>query len=174
MTMIGNEKKDEIEELLDRSDKIKRSDLNIRIRMGNYDGELAIVEMRDLAKILGCTDESNIRVKLNKLGYRITYSWSKWYFARDKKIGDEIENEDKLCLKNLEDEINKLEDELSKMRILPGGKVCRLLNLRRIYNLRKGDKESLLLGDSFTEQLTFCKINKYEDIRLGLKLLFDN
>ena len=79
-----------------------------------------------------------------------------------------------LDLKNLEEEMNQLEDDIKKSGYRSGDKLCRLLNLRKIYSIRKWDKESLFLDDSLIEQFKFCRLSKYEEIRLGFGLLFEN
>ena len=76
-------------------------------------------------------------------------------------------------IEDLEEEIEGLEEKLRKSYYSRKRKdLCRLLNLRKILVLRKGDSESLLLGEieDFTK---VCKLSNYEEVRMGFKLLFE-
>ena len=152
--------------------RVNRNELDINMK---FEGEFIVVEENDLVKIFSkCPD--TIKKRLNRMGYKTRHSCGKWYFAIEKKVdeNDERVDDSSLDLKNLEEEMNQLEDDIKKSGYRSGDKLCRLLNLRKIYSIRKGDKESLFLDDSLIEQFKFCRLSKYEEIRLGFGLLFEN
>lgn len=175
MRQIRNEEIQGVINLLKNSSvRINRKELDINMK---YDGAFIVVQEKDLIKIFG-HGQSTIKNRLDRMGYKTRHSCGKWYFVdeivdgADKVVDTDNSSDSDPDLKNLEEEISKLEDKL-KMGKKTKGSLCRLLNLRKIYSIRKGDKESLFSDDNLIEQFKFCKPNKYEEIRLGFELLFE-
>ncbi len=172
MRQIQKEEIDGVINLLKNSTiRVNRNELDINMK---YEGDFIVIDEKDLIKIFGRC-QSTIKQRLNRLGYKTRHSCGKWYFVNEKKVDlSVVKNDSELeNLKNLEEEIKEIENELIKSNYRSNDKLCRLLNLRKIYSIRKGDKESLFLDDSLIEQFNFCRLSKYEEIRLGFELLFE-
>jgi hypothetical protein len=179
MRQIRKEEIEGVIKLLKNSSiRVNRKELDINMK---YEGDFIVVEEKDLIKIFGVYGQDTIKNRLDIMGYKTRHSCGKWYFVDKKEELDELGADvggdvvavdvDAENLKNLEEEMSRLEDKLKTGKKTKGS-LCRLINLRKIYSIRKGDKESLFLDESLTEQFRFCKISKYEEIRLGFELLF--
>ncbi len=175
MRQIRKEEIDGVINLLKNSSiSVNRKELDINMK---YDGEFIVVQEKDLIKIFG-HGQSTIKNRLDRMGYKTRHSCGKWYFVIEKKV-EEVDDADAdkavdngdSHLKNLEEEMEQIEEEI-RMGNRRKDKLCRLLNLRKIYSIRKGDKESLFRDDNLIEQFKFCRPSKYEEIRLGFELLF--
>lgn len=166
MTIVYDTQVRELTDLLKKSESEGRlGKMVYRDKCG--DDEWIVVGFNDLSKIFGIVTLPSMRIKLNKMGYTIRQRYNEFYFKREKKQKKSIEDEDQDKIKEEIEQLEKFKlDDLSKKQL------CRLLNLRKIYIMRKGDTESLLIGEFADEHFTYCKLNKYEEIRMGFKLLF--
>lgn len=168
MTIVYDTQVKELTDLLKKYESEGRLDKMV-YRGKRGDDEWIIVDFNDLSKIFGIVTLPSMIIKLTKMGYTIRQRYNQFYFKREKKQNISIEDEE-------QDKINEEIERLGKFKLdeLSKKQLCRLLNLRKISAMRKGDTESLLIGEFADDHFTYCKLDKYEEIKMGFRLLFND